>query len=356
MMKTLLAAIMIVALLMLAPAGAERITEDVEIRGSVATGTFEYDYTSFAGFWYDLDKNTTSETLNVTVAAGTRDATVTYQCDPKPQDYKNGDLVGTYDIIGLFANQYVCYDGETDKLVKLLVKEDGADDHNVAMNELVVMPEDFAVAVTQIDLDGNKCIVVLYKDGVALDTEVCQSGNTYIYEDDEDVMIFSCKVSQVFRGTDTNMVTLDYMWLISDDILEIDNNDNFGEMEVTSTSGGITMESDGTIELSEDSEVDLTDELYFKVADSDDLRYYLAKKVGLECGDCPEINESVPCPEVSSTPCAPCPTVTPETIEIVKYVNVTVPEEPVNESPGFSGILPLIGLGAVAFLVLRQKE
>lgn len=352
MMKTILAAMMIVAL-MIAPVSAERIMEDVEIRGTVATGNMTYDYTSFAGFWYDLDKDLTSETLNVTVVAGTRDATITYQCDPKTQTYKN-TILGTYDIIGLFAEKYVCYDGETDKLVKLLVKEGGNDDHNVAMNELVVMPEMFAVAVTQIDLDGNKCIVVLYKDGVALDTEVCQSGDTYVYEDDEDVMIFSCRVSQVFRGTDTNMVTLDYLWLISDDILEIDTNDDFGEMEVTSTSGGITMESDGTIELSEDSEVDLMNGLYFKVADSSTLRYYLAKQVVLECEECPEVVEVAPCPE--STPCEPCPTVTPEIITVTEYVNVTVSEEPANKAPGFEAVFAISGLLAIAYLVLRQRD
>lgn len=351
-MKTILAAMMIVAL-MIAPVSAERIMEDVEIRGTVATGNMTYNYTSFAGFWYDLDEDLTSETLDV-IITGARDATITYQCDPKTQDHENAAL-GTYDIIGLFAEKYVCYDGETDELVKLLVEEDGSDDHNVAMNELVVMPEMFAVAVTQIDLDGDKCIVVLYKDGVALDTEVCQSGDTYVYEDDEDVMGFSCRVSQVFRGTDTNMVTLDYLWLISDEILEIDTNDDFGEMEVTSTSGGITMESDGTIELSSDSEVDLMNGLYFKVADnSTTLRYYLAKQIALECEECPEEVEVAPCPE--PTPCAPCPIVTPETVTVTEYVNVTVPEEPVNESPGMEGIFAIAGLLAISYIALRQKD
>lgn len=351
MMKKLLA-ILLIAIMSVSMVGAERITEDVEIRGTVATGTFEYNYTSFAGFWYDLDEDLTSETLNVTIT-GARDATITYRCDPATQTHEN-TLLGDYDIIGLFAEKYVCYDGDTDKLVKLLVEEDGTDDHNVAMGELVTMPENFAVAVTQIDLDGDKCIIVLYKDGMSLDTEVCASGDTYIYEDDEDVMIFSCRVSQVFRGTDTNMVTLDYIWLISNDILEIDNNDSFGEMEVTSTSGGITMESDDTIELSEDSEIDLMNGLYFKVADSNDLRYYLAKSVVLECEECSEEVEAAPCPEPE--PCEPCPEVTPEIITVTEYVNVTTPEEPANESPGMEAVFAIGGLLAIAYLVLRQRN
>jgi S-layer protein (TIGR01567 family) len=353
-MKQILAVLMI-ALLMIAPISAERITEDVEIRGTVAVGDFDYDYASFAGFWYDLKKDLSSETLNVTVSG--RDATVVYQCDPKIQNYKNPAL-GNYTILGLFASKYVCYDDEdvtlakTDKLVKLLVNEKGSKDHNVAMGELVTMPENFAVAVTQIDLGGDKAIIVLYKDGIALDTEVCTAGDTYTYMDDEDVMIFSCRVSQVFRGTDTNMCTLNYIWLLSDDVLEISTDDSFGEMEVTSTSNGITMKSDGTINLGQDDEVDLMKGLYFKVADSTSLRYYLAKKVVLECPECPAVVEPAPCPE--QEPCEPCPTVTPEII--VKYVNVTTPAEPVNEAPGFGAILPLMGLLIVAYFVVRQKE
>lgn len=354
-------AILLIATMMLAlpMVSAERITEEVEIRGSVATGTFTYNYTSFAGFWYDLDKDLTSETLNVTVVG--RDATIVYQCDPKLQAYKNPAL-NNYTILGLFAEKYVCYDEEdvklakTDKLVKLLVKEDGSDDHNIAMGELVIMPENFAVAVIQIDLNGDKCVIVFYKDGIALDTEVCTAGDTYIYTDDEDVMIFSCVVDQVFRGTDTNMCTLNYMWLISDNVLEIGTSDSFGEMEVTSTSNGIIMKSDDTINLGQDDEVDIMDGLYFKVADSSTLRYYLAKMVVLECEECPT------CPELNNTTCPPCPTrppcpeVTPEVITVTEYVNVTVPADPVNESPGFGAILPLVGLLGIAYLILRQRD
>ena len=44
-MKKLLA-ILLVALMFVPVIGAERITEEVEIRGTVATETFEYNYTS----------------------------------------------------------------------------------------------------------------------------------------------------------------------------------------------------------------------------------------------------------------------------------------------------------------------
>jgi hypothetical protein len=94
--------------------------------------------------------------------------------------------------------------------------------------------------------------------------------------------------------------------------------------------------------------------LYFKVADSSTLRYYLAKQVVLECEECPEVVEVAPCPE--PTPCEPCPTVTPEIITVTEYVNVTVPEEPVNESPGMEGIFAIAGLLTIAYLVLRQRD
>lgn len=352
MMKKIVA-ILLIALMSVSVIGAERITEEVEIRGTVVTGNFDYDYSSFAGFWYDIDKDLTSEMLNVTVSG--RDATVTYQCDPKIQAHEN-ILLGDYTIIGLFADKYVCYDNNTDELVKLLIEEDGSDDHNVEMGELITLPENFAVAITQIDLNGDKAVLVLYKDGIALDTEVCASGDTYIYEDDNDVMIFSCVLDQVFRGTDTNMCTLNYMWLISDDVLEIDTNDSFGEMEVTSTSNGITMKSDGTIGLTQDDEVVLMGDLYFKVADSATLRYYLAKTVVLECEECPAVIEPAPCPDCPEP--EPCPEVTPEVIVNETVVYVDAPVEPVEDKtlPGMEAVFAIAGLLMVAYVIMKQKD
>ena len=62
--------IALIAIMMIAsPISGAVVTEEVEIRGTVVSGngTYEYDYASFAGFWYSLDKDQSSETMNITV-------------------------------------------------------------------------------------------------------------------------------------------------------------------------------------------------------------------------------------------------------------------------------------------------
>lgn len=343
------------ALVMAPVTSAERITQDVEIRGEIMTGVglAQYDYQNAAMFWYDLKKGLTSETMNVTVT-GTRtvaEGDLVYTCTPQTVNYKNA-VLGTYTIVGFMSEKYIAYDGKTGKLVKLLIEWGGKKDKTLAIGDSLEMPEGYTLVAREIDLDGGKCLLSLYKDGVELDTEIVGDGVTYEYEDDDDVLVCSVKIDSVFRGTDSNMVVVKYLFLRSENIMSVKTGDNFGIMEVTSTSGGITLKNDDAVTLDKDDDVAIMGNLYFKVADSATLRYYLAKTVSLECEECPAVVESTPCPE--QEPCEPCPTVTPEII--VKYVNVTTPAEPVNEAPGFGAILPLMGLLIVAYFVVRQKE
>ena len=119
MNKTVLIAL--VAIMMIAsPAFGAVITEDVEIRGEVATGDITYDYTNFGAFWYDLKKNHSSEVMTVDVT-GTRniiEGDLVYTCTPRSVTYKNSDLndkYGGYVIMGFMAEKYICYDNKTER-------------------------------------------------------------------------------------------------------------------------------------------------------------------------------------------------------------------------------------------------
>ncbi|MGB8215664.1 MAG: S-layer protein domain-containing protein, partial [Candidatus Methanoperedens sp.] len=70
-----LAALML--LIVALPAGAVIQATSVEIRGTVASGTAPtmWDASSFAGFWYDLKNNLSSETLTETAPINVRDIT-----------------------------------------------------------------------------------------------------------------------------------------------------------------------------------------------------------------------------------------------------------------------------------------
>lgn len=363
----IIAFIAIIGMLTSAAMGAV-MAQNIEIRGEIADGNTTYDYANFAGFWYDLDKNQSSETIDVTVTGATRtiaEGDLVYTCTPRDVTYKNDDLnaeYGGYKLIGFMAEKYICYDNRTDQLVKLLINWGSSKDAILAMDDPMELPEGYMLAAPQIDLQGDKVWLKLFKDGKCVDDSVIIGGDTYMYEDEDDVLQFSAQIESVFRGTESNLVVVKYVFMRSDDVLDVDGGDNFGVMEVKSTaSSGIVLKNDETITLDSDSEVEIMDGLYFKVADDNaNLRYYLAKTISLECPECPECPAVEPCPE--QTPCEPCPEVAPAEVA-TEPATVTEPEKEDKDDdddgatlPGFEAVFALAGLLAVACIVLRQRE
>lgn len=355
--------VMVILTLFASAAAGAVITQDVEIRGEVADGDITYDYANFAGFWYDLKKNVSSETMDIDVNDRTIvEGYLVYQCTPKMVTYKSPELkndpdLGKYKIVGFMAEKYIGYDNKTNKLVKLLIEWGSTKDAILTMDDPLEFPEGYALYAQQIDLEGSKCILGLYKDGNEIDTEVVVEGEAYKYFDDDDVLVFSIFVDTVFRGTDSNIVVVKYVFLRSEDIVDVRSGDTFGVMKVTSTSGGITLENKDAVTLDEDSEIDIMDGLYFKVADSPDLRYYLAKRVSLvcpECPECPELEECPPCPDCPDPePCPECP-------ECPTPPPATMPNDDTGSgdqtTPGFEAVFVIAGLFVAGYLVLKRRE
>ena len=368
MNKVMIIALAAIMTLLIPAAAGTIVTQDVEIRGEIATGDIVYDYTNFGAFWYDLKKNMSSETMSITTSGvdgrEIAEGDIVYFCAPQMVSYKSPELkndpnLGKYKVVGFMAEKYVGYDNKTNKLVKLLIEWGDSDDAILTMDDPLEFPEGYKLYAQQIDLEGSKVILGLYRDGELIDTEVVVEGEAYKYFDDEDVLVFSAFVETVFRGTESNIVTVRYIFLRSENILDIDSGDSFGVMEVKSTSGGITLKNDETVTLDSDSEQDIMDNLYFKVADDDsNLRYYLAKRVSLVCPESPECPELEPCPPCNES--EPCPEMTPEVV--IEYVTVT-PDiadddtgETTNDTPGFEAVFAIAGLLVVACLVLKQRE
>ena len=372
MLKRTMNLIVIMAIIgLFAPAASGAvITEDVEIRGAVSIGDISYDYSNFAGFWYDLKKNRTSETMSITTS-GVDGRTIekgdlVYHCTPQMVKYKSPELkndpdLGEYKILGFMASKYIGYDNQTNELVKLLIEWGGSKDKTLTTGDTLEFPEGYALHVRQIDLEGGKCLLSLYKDGNEVDTGVVAEGEAYKYFDDDDVLVFSVFVDMVFRGTDSNMVVVKYVFLRSENILEVRNGDTFGVMKVKSTSGGITLENKEVVTLRPDSTPDIMGGMYFKVADdSTNLRYYVAKKVSLvcpECPECPELGEVPECPDCPEPePCPDCP----ECPECPTPTPVAEPNDATGSdgdtTPGFEAVFALAGLLGVAYIVLNQRE
>uniref|UniRef100_UPI00351C09B6 S-layer protein domain-containing protein n=1 Tax=Methanomethylovorans sp. TaxID=2758717 RepID=UPI00351C09B6 len=344
-----------------------------EVRGSVATGSATWDESSFAGFYYDLDADIASEEMDVTVT-GTRtiaeDALV-YTTTIQNVGYEFADWTGEFPKMGFLAEEYVPVNDQPDILSKLLLDSD--DKYTLRVGQTLDMGEGYALTPKQIDIDGNKVWLELTKDGVYLDDQVITvtdadvENSTWDYEEDDvggedDVVIMRAHVNEVFQGQVDSLAVIEGMWLISNEPLVIESDDSFGALDVTTIGdNSLVLTNPDDITLTKNKEIALAGNMFFKVADADDLRYYpYAEYViggNVTAPTTPETpttpgNETPTTPgvETPTTPGVETPT-TPGNETPVPPTNET-PEEP--GTPGFEAIFAVGGLLAVAYLVRRN--
>ncbi|HIE32023.1 MAG TPA: hypothetical protein EYP67_06555 [Methanosarcinales archaeon] len=324
MKKRTILLIVLVAMVMLCAASAAETVEQVEIRGTVVeadaagqlreagSAAYESNYTwnpyNFGAFWYDVDDDLGSEWLIIegVDAVDNRsipDEKLVYSTTPQAQTYAlvddcvasrlgvvSGNWVAQYFVEGWMGEKYVAIStgGSTsahgNKLSKLLVEfTDSSDKKTLLIGETWDLGNGFTLTAASIDIEGDKVWLTLAKDGRNLDDAVIDtsaSGNrVYMYTADvsgvSDVVIFSCYVDAVFVGKDIDLVQLKYVYLINNDILLVRTGDEYGNMEVTSAgSVGITLKNNAAIDLAKCADVEIAEDMYFRVADSDTVRFY----------------------------------------------------------------------------------
>ena len=341
-----------------------------EIRGQV----FEdepgnWTYANFAGFYYDLDDNLTSESLIID-KSGTFNQTSSKINDTELIYYANitetgfeikyndkdsdGDPIrDKYPVIGLFAEAYVPLKNTTpDLLAKLILDND--DEVTLRTGSSYDLGYGYELTAQQIDVEGDKVWMELSKDGEFIEDQVIdltgETGSaTWSYEEDvageDDVEVLRVRVTDVFQGQVDSLAVIEGVWMIDYmNVVEIEDDDTFGELEVQTAGNlgndvyGIMMWNDNSMTLDEDDTEEIAEGLAFRTADvesgSDALRYYLYKEVTIE-GE--------------------------EPAEPTEPTEPTEPEEPAtNETeeepgiPGFEAVFAIAGLLAVAYLVRRN--
>ncbi|RNI15675.1 PGF-CTERM sorting domain-containing protein [Methanohalophilus sp. RSK] len=369
-----------------------------EIRGTVAeapgpNGTISWtanDSTySFSGFWYDLDEDDTSETLNVWGLNNNTDRKL--DDDPVELNYTTSIVSGiapeynfsvedavntplTFEKIGFRAEEYVpIVEGDASMLTKLLMDDDTS--YTIRTGEALELGEGYAVTPQQIDVDGNKVWLELTKDGEFIDDAVISTSNadkeekTWYVEQEvlgEDVDTLVIHVDEVFQGQVDSLAVIEGIWQISDDAMEIEVDDEFGKLIVDEdgSTGTIVMSLDESITLDADDTYDVTDEIMFKVADSDTLRFYpfVEKTIEGEMEEEPVEEEPVEEPEENVTEEEPVEEEPAENVTEEEPAENVTEEEPAEEepeeepagTPGFEAVFAIAGLLAVAYLVRRN--
>jgi S-layer protein (TIGR01567 family) len=388
-----------------------------EIRGTVtdlSQKTTIWTPMNFAGFYYDIDKNIGNEQVTFDLTDTDTDfATATlsdkegargiiYTTTAQNKDFKFKTW-GSYKKLGFLADPYFAAYNETrttkmeaanqpgipyiadkskndnlmtnEQVTKII--EDSDTERTVTSAAPLKLGEGYELAVKSIDVKGNKVYVELSKDGAVVDSKVIQpsidnalmSDKTYYYKKDlgdtKEIVIIAAHFKNAFRGSDTDIATVDGVFQISDTSSPIKVDQQYGKMSIRRVDPStftITMDNkDNQVTLSKNKVTELMTGIFIKTADQDvgagqkALRYYIYKSATIEAA----APAPAPAPENVTAP-APVnvtPEKAPEVPAAANVTNVTKPvEQPKPVTPGFEGIFAITGLMAVAYLVLGRRK
>jgi len=254
---------------------------------------YTWDWKSFSGFFYDMENDVGTETLSVNLDNGRtiEDGNLVYSTEPKILDFEFGEW-GEYEVIGFMAEKYfagyldseIIDDGysflDEGQLRQVLVDSD--DSQTLAGGSTLLLEEGYELQIKQVDIDGEKVYLGLVKDGEEIDSKVVSpegslESSTYEYEVEvsgEDVPIIMAHIESVFASTESDLVTVDGLFQLSDTYASVEDGDEYGKMEVKSVSqDGVEMSNEDSINLKEGGKINIFGEVGFIVADDDVLRF-----------------------------------------------------------------------------------
>jgi len=259
---------------------------------------YTWDYRIFSGFFYDMENNVGTERLTIDLDGNSRsvaEGDLLYTTSSEPIEYEFEDW-GWYQVIGFMADKYFAgyieaEDEESlfDQNVSLLnegqlrkVLIDTDDESTITTGSVLTLEEGYELQIKQIDIDGNKVYLGLTKDGDEIDSKVVSPESslksaTYEYKVEisgEDVPIIMAHISNVFASTESDLVTVDGLFQLSDSYSSVENGDEYDKMKVTDVSDeGVEMENDNTITLRKGDTTEIFGDVGFIVADADVLRF-----------------------------------------------------------------------------------
>jgi S-layer protein (TIGR01567 family) len=286
--------------------------------------SFTWSTQNFAGFYYDIDDDLGTEKLITTITEGNKlqePTGISYTTTVQKNDFDFEDW-GFYNVIGFQANKYFAgyvNDENVDDADEILFTEstdenslsdeqleailiDNDDEMTVTSGTPLEMEEGYELSIKSIDIDSNNVYLELTKDGSFVDSKVINpskdnptmADKTYYYKKDvgesKDLVIIAAHFKNAFRGSDTNLATIDGIWQISEEATEVKVDTEYDKMRIASVSADtITMDNkDNTVTLSKNKDIDLMGDVKILTSDQDVVddanpqRYYIYKEATIE--------------------------------------------------------------------------
>jgi S-layer protein (TIGR01567 family) len=261
-------------------------------------GDISYTYTwtpkTYSGFYYDINDDSGTEVLEITITEDDRtieEGNIEYQTGVTTKDFECSDF-GEFGVISFMAEDYFAayIDGSDETefvddeislidngiLSKVLINDDKEESYYTGNQ--IELEEGYAIEISQVDSDGDMALISTLKDGKIVDSEPVDGNDTYVYECDigniDDVPLIAIHIDNIFSGSEASSVFIDGVFQISDDYIELDEGDSFGELEITNFGNDeITLSNEDEIELSKDETINLMGKVNLIVADDSVLRF-----------------------------------------------------------------------------------
>ena len=239
--------------------------ETMQLTGN-QTGAIVWNESNFGGFCYNLSDDVCIGTETLTIEDGALEGpdidrfidvgNLTYTTSSIWQEYelhKNLGLTVESDYYGgdsgygqefWMGERYVAVGGNASKLATPLVEFNATDTKTLAIGEEWDIGGGFTLTAMQIGIRGYQVQLRLCNDGKEIDSGIIGTASSdlqdrvYTYTEDiageDDVPIFSCYVSEIFAGTESDMIRVKYVFLIDNDVLQISTGECYGNMQVRS--------------------------------------------------------------------------------------------------------------------------
>jgi len=253
---------------------------------------------NFEGFYYNIDEGIGTEELKVEELDGSDIPSdkLVYQSSPQAVKFEHSNW-GNFTVVRFMADKYFAgypdgaVNGAVDRvsllsnniLSKVLIDSD--DKESMSSGSALALENSYSLGIKEVDVNGNSVWIQLEKDGKVVDDGFVFAGQDYVYKTDvgkaTDIPLIIVHFGTVFSGTETSAVFVQGIFQISDDYTGINDGDTFGKIEVTSVSdNGITMKNSDDIRLDKGETTEVMNNVSFKTADADILRFYPFVTVG----------------------------------------------------------------------------
>ena len=273
-----------------------------EMRGTIYPSATEWNPMNFGlniggtnlGFYYDMDNDVGKESLKIESISGRTipEGKLRYSTSAEEVSFDYPKF-GTYQIIGFMADKYfagftgnsVISNKETKstlgrlQLHKVLLDDDTK--RTLTEGSTLTLKEGYVLKIKDVDIGAGEgqVLISLLKDGDEVDSDVITGSDNYLYIKElgnlDEMPVIAVHFDAIFRGREVNAAFARGVFQLSESFTSVKPGDRFGEMEVrTVNSGSIEMLNENSIDLSSGNTVDLFGNISFRVADSDDVRFY----------------------------------------------------------------------------------